>query len=63
MREVLTSALDALGLLLVAAGLAALVYVWIGWACLAVAGFVVIGGSALSAWLSTPAQPAKTGDL
>lgn len=49
MREVLTTALDALGLLLFAAGLGALTYQWIGWTCLAVTGVVVLAGSALAA--------------
>ncbi len=49
MREHLTTALDALGLLLISAGLAALTYRWIGWACLAVAGGIVLGGSLLAA--------------
>lgn len=56
MREHLTTALDALGLLLVAAGLGALVYQWIGWTCLAVAGMVVLAGS----WLA--AAPVKRGE-
>ena len=51
MREVLTTILDALGLLLLAAGLGALTYQWIGWAGLAVAGVVVLTGSA---WASRP---------
>jgi len=54
MREVLTTALDALGLLLVAAGVGALVYQWIGWAALAAAGIVVLTGSAVSSWQSRP---------
>lgn len=58
MRSVLTSILDALGLLLVAAGLAAFTYQWIGWACLAVAGAVVLGGSMLAAGQGQP----KRGD-
>lgn len=49
MREHLTTALDSLGLLLIAAGLAALTYRWIGWVCLGVAGVVVLAGSALAA--------------
>lgn len=49
MREHLTTALDALGLLLIAAGLSALVYPWIGWACLAVAGVIILGGSLFAA--------------
>lgn len=58
MREHLTTALDAVGLLLIAAGLAALTYRWIGWTCLAVAGAIVLGGSLVAA---TQAQP-KRGD-
>ena len=54
MREHLTTALDALGLLLVAAGLSALAYRWIGWACLAVAGVVVLAGSLTAATLAQP---------
>lgn len=48
MREVLTTTLDALGLLLLAAGLGAFVYQWIGWSALAVAGIVVLAGSAVA---------------
>lgn len=49
MRGYLTTALDVLGLLLFAAGMAALTYRWIGWTCLAVAGVLVLSGSALAA--------------
>lgn len=52
MREFLTTALDALGLLLVAAGLAALTYQWIGLASLGVAGAVVLVGSAVASRVS-----------
>lgn len=48
MRDVLTTALDALALLLIAAGVAAFVSQWIGWAALAVAGVVVLAGSMLA---------------
>ena len=44
MREVVTTLLDAVGLLLLAAGAAAAVWPWIGYAALAVAGVVVIVG-------------------
>lgn len=54
LREHLTTFLDALGLLLFAAGLAALTYRWIGWACLAVAGVVVLAGSWTAATLAQP---------
>lgn len=60
MREVLTTTLDALGLLLIAAGLAALTYRWIGWTCLAVAGALILGGSSLASWQARPAK--KPGD-
>jgi hypothetical protein len=48
-REVVTTLLDVLGLLLVAAGVAASVAPFLGWACLAVAGVVVLAGSLLAA--------------
>jgi hypothetical protein len=48
MRVVLTTILDALGLLLVAAGAGALAYRWIGLAALGVAGVVVLAGSAVA---------------
>jgi hypothetical protein len=58
MREYLTTALDALGLLLIAAGLAALAYRWIGWSCLAVAGVIILAGSVYAAGQGRP----KRGD-
>lgn len=54
MRELLTTVLDAVGLLLIAAGLGALTYQWIGWACLAVSGVIVLGGSLFAASQSEP---------
>lgn len=59
MRRTLTTILDALGLLLVAAGLGALTYQWIGWACLAVAGAVVLAGSGFAASMAEPKRGAK----
>ena len=56
MGELVTTLLDALGLLLIAAGLAALTYRWVGWTCLAVAGVVVLGGS-LYASMRAPKGP------
>lgn len=53
MREWMTTWLDVLGLVLVAAGAAAGMYPLIGWAGLAVAGVVVLAGSALAARQST----------
>lgn len=58
MRATLTTLLDALALMLIAAGLAALTYRWIGWTCLAVAGVIILVGSALAAGLERP----KRGD-
>ncbi|MGI5288038.1 hypothetical protein ACQEVF_32500 [Nonomuraea polychroma] len=49
MREVVTTLLDVLGLLLVAAGVAAALAPLIGWACLGPAGVVVLAGSWLAA--------------
>ena len=48
MRERMTTALDAAGLLLVAAGVGAGTYRWLGLAALAVSGAVVLLGSALA---------------
>jgi len=49
MRDLVTTLLDVLGLLLIAAGLAAALAPWIGWAALAAAGVVVLAGSQLAA--------------
>jgi hypothetical protein len=51
--ELVTTLLDVLGLLLVAAGVAAACWPLIGPAALAPAGVVVLGGSWLAAWLSS----------
>jgi len=48
-RERMTTALDAAGLLLVAAGAGAGAYRFVGWAALAVTGVVVLAGSWLAA--------------
>lgn len=53
MREVVTTLLDVLGLLLVAAGAGAGLYPVIGWAGLAVGGGVVLTGSW---WASRPGR-------
>lgn len=55
--ELVTTLLDVLGLLLVAAGVCALVSPWLGWGGLAVSGAVVLAGSWVGARLSAP-QPA-----
>lgn len=49
MRDIATSLLDVLGLVLLAAGAAAAVAPLIGWAALLVAGVVVLAGSYLAA--------------
>lgn len=54
MRELVTTFLDALGLLLVAAGLAALTFPVLSWGCLAVAGTVVLAGSLYAHWQAQP---------
>lgn len=54
MVRIVTTFLDAIGVLLVAAGAGAATYRWMGWACLAVAGVVVLLGSALATWLNEP---------
>ncbi|MGC9538511.1 hypothetical protein [Streptomyces sp. UG1] len=49
MRERMTTALDTVGLLLVAAGAGAGAHRWLGWASLAVSGVVILAGSLLAA--------------
>ena len=49
MREVVTTLLDVLGLLLVAAGVAAAMRPVIGWASLLAAGVVILAGSQIAA--------------
>jgi hypothetical protein len=48
MRTLLTDALDVLGVLAVAAGVGAGVAQWVGWWGVAVAGGVLLAGSALA---------------
>lgn len=54
----MTTLLDALGLLLLAAGIGAAAYLLISWAALAVAGVVVLAGS----WLAAREHPAQGGE-
>lgn len=54
MREAVTTALDVLGLLLLAAGAAAAVFPLVGWSCLIAAGIVVLAGSVFAAWQARP---------
>lgn len=51
MREFITTLLDAVGLLALAAGIGAGAAQWLGWWGLAVAGVVLLVGSGLSSWL------------
>lgn len=48
-KEFITDLLDVTALLLIASGVAAYVYQWIGWLCLVVAGTIVLAGSLLAA--------------
>jgi hypothetical protein len=50
-RELVTTLLDVLGLLLVAAGVGAAAFPVIGWACVGVSGVVVLAGSFAAARL------------
>lgn len=59
MREAMTSALDVLGLLLVAAGLAAFLWVWIGAAALAPAGFLILAASHFADRQTSPTTARK----
>lgn len=54
-RELVTTLLDVLGLLLVAAGAAAALLPLLGWGALGVAGAVVLAGSW---WAARAARPA-----
>ncbi|MEV4059716.1 hypothetical protein [Nonomuraea dietziae] len=60
-RELVTTLLDVLGLLMVAAGITALLLPWTGWGALAAGGLVVLGGSW---WGARQAQPTvdRTGE-
>lgn len=48
-RDLATTLLDALGLLLVAGGVVGALWTWAGWGALAGGGVVVLAGSWLSA--------------
>lgn len=50
MRDLLTTFLDAVGLLAVAGGVGAGAAHWIGWFGLAASGAVVLAGSLLADW-------------
>ncbi len=54
MRELVTTLLDTAGLLLIAAGVCALLLPWIGWGALLFAGVVVLAGSWLAARQGRP---------
>lgn len=56
MRAIVTTGLDILGLLLLAAGLVAGLLPLIGWIALAPGGLIVLAGSQLAARLAAPPQ-------
>lgn len=58
--RVVTTALDVLGLLLVAAGGGVLAGRWLGWAGLLVTGLVVLAGSQLAARASAPRKGGRS---
>ncbi|MBM0257374.1 hypothetical protein [Micromonospora sp. 4G55] len=57
-----TMALDVLGLLLVAGGVAAGLYPRVGWLCLIVGGLIIVAVSALWSVLRDRRERALTGD-
>lgn len=61
MHQLVTTALDVIGLLVLAAGIVALLLPWIGWSALAAGGLVVLAGSQLAARLATPTPKRQQG--
>ncbi|WP_405549700.1 hypothetical protein [Streptomyces microflavus] len=61
MREQMTTWLDMLGLVLIAAGAAAGLHPLIGWASLAVAGAIVLAGSAYAVRQTAAARKSESG--
>ena len=59
MVKILTDVLDVIGVLLLAAGAAYAAYPFLGMACLAVAGVVILLGSGLAARVNQPKGPNK----
>lgn len=53
----ITTFLDLVGLLLIAAGVGCGAALLVGWSALAVSGLVLIGGSQLSSWLGARDRP------
>ncbi|WP_326677689.1 hypothetical protein [Streptomyces sp. NBC_01237] len=62
MREQMTTWLDMLGLVLIAAGAAAGLHPLIGWASLAAGGAVVLAGSAYAARQTAAARKSGGGE-
>jgi len=60
-RDLIINLLDMLGLLLLAAGVGALAYRYVGWPALAAAGVVVLAGSAFADWQTRPPRVSKPG--
>lgn len=60
MRDLLTTVLDAVALLLVAAGVAGGCWQWLGWWALVLAAVPLVVGSQLATWQARPApRPAE----
>lgn len=55
-RGAVTTWLDLVGLVLVAAGVGAAVWLVIGWSAVAVSGVVLLVGSRVAVWNSEPAR-------
>lgn len=53
MRYTVTTLLDALAVLLIAAGVGAATFQWISWWSIVVSGVIVLSASQLGAWASS----------
>lgn len=51
MSDLLTSLLDALGLICVAAGVGLGLTPWLGWFAVAISGVILLAGSAAAGWM------------
>jgi hypothetical protein len=59
-QELATTLLDALGILLVAAGIGAAFFALIGWSALAISGLVLLGCSWLLSWWHERSERSET---
>lgn len=62
-RERITDALDVLGLLAFAVGVAGGLWPWASWWSVAAGGAIVLNASALSSWRSRPATVKARTDI